>query len=672
MVHISPARAQQADVEVIAISSAAASFDAQNLASGKAKGAVLRVPSNKADGARLIDGNPTGGWRAVEKFDAAKPAEIVIRLSGKKEVASIFIQPKNWRPGSRVPKEVEILLSSTGPDSGFKTAGKFVLKKKKAWQRIGIKPQKASHIKLRILSLYRPGRPGLGEVAVFAPGVNPVTVAREKAVPKKNRPKFSSIAVNRKGENSAVRIGVDTYRLVNEIAGSKSPKGSRFMVISGYLAEKSAEVKLKLSDVENIFSLQISGGRSIKVHPASKKTARPFWGTLFVEPGAELPVEMVFQLPEEEPLKQVRLQLLSDRGPVSIYIIGEKSTVPSTYLAGPVSKGKSRLAVEHISFVQSHAGKAAPKGRRYLKVKYWFTFLHPLSPIELDNDTLSTLIEDGKKAYRTADWVKGKEYQNERTFLPNEPTAGELVFLVLKKTGQLSLALLTTDGPLSLNLTPSLAAPEPMTQKALLALRASSGIPAPPAKPAPARKPSKPPSRKEPEKKEKEKTTTAVKRKAKKPDIKEKPKAPPARATREPAKTGTTLKQRIEKKLASKGYRGIVVVVRDDRVVVVIGSVKGEKDIELVKKLVAGSADVKGMESHLFTVPTGGLHPKILRDRSNAAVQAAGLTGVQVRMRKRGELILVGQVNSSEEEQLALAIARSQPGISKIVNQLKK
>jgi hypothetical protein len=132
------------------------------------------------------------------------------------------------------------------------------------------------------------------------------------------------------------------------------------------------------------------------------------------------------------------------------------------------------------------------------------------------------------------------------------------------------------------------------------------------------------------------------------------------------------LKQRISSELKRNGYGALFFYLRDDKEALLTGLVGSEQDRQQAVKIVQGFAEVRAVHAHLLSGSSSEIHPRDIRSQANTAMQSAGLNNVQVRMRKRGELILVGQVKSSEEEQVALAIAGSQPGISEIVNQLSK
>ena len=763
IVHIRPASARQASVEVIAISKANASFDAQNLALEKAKGAILHVPSNEADGARLIDGNPTGGWRAAEEFNAARPVEIVIRLKEKSEVAQVYVQPKNWRPGSRIPKEVEILLSLTGPDSGFESVGRFTLHKKKAWQRLSFESRKAGYLKLRIHSLYRDGRPGIGEIAVFGPGAGPSKEVSNESKTIENKPEISSILVNHEAQNKAIRFGVHTYKLVDQFLGNPAPDKSQFLIIRGFLGNKSAKLQTSIPNVQKAFFLRLAGNETINLHPISNKTTNPFWGPIILKPGEELPVEMVFVVPAR-PLEHANLMHLSNMGPINLYIIGEAPALPSTYLAGPVDRGQTKIAIERIDFDPSVSVTAPPKGWRYVKVYFWFTNLRELQPFETDLAGLVVLVEDGSYVYPPVAESRKRKLPQGETFYAQQPTPGEMVFLIPEKTGDLAFVHFTEDGPLALDLTPDIGGLVPQKpiagpvgersislslfqpQHAIqletpksgfryvvldvgLRLNTDSPIASFAFKPATSlelhdsrgrfykpekvdnlRRPLGPsdlwrdqivrgevaflvpesastftlmipfkagPTRLSvPEALISHSTTiVAQKRLPAHPistdrEVSKSERPSPKAREKETTKEISLPKRTIQEELVHKGYKDLLVVVKDNGVTVVIGIVKSNKEIDDVSSIISSFQKAKEVKIHISTVPAQKMHPLKLKNWAELAMKTVGLNDVQLRVRKKDELILLGTVANNEEEELALSIARIL--VKDVVNLLKK
>lgn len=275
-----------------------------------------------------------------------------------------------------------------------------------------------------------------------------------------DKTKFPSVLVNREAENQAIRVGIDSYRLVKEYAGNPVPEDLQLLVIRGLLANKSRKAQTSIPDVQKAFFLRLAGNQTINLHPISEYTADPFWGPILLEPGEELPVEMVFAVPAR-PLEQATLRHISNMGPISVYVIGEQPTLTSTYLAGPASKGQAKIAIERINFESVVGSKTAPERWRYLKVTFWFTNLRPLQPLETDLAGLTVLVEDGYYVYAPVTKSRSPDLPQGETFYAQEPTPGEMVFLVPDKTGDLALVHFTKEGPLSLDLTPKVGALEP-------------------------------------------------------------------------------------------------------------------------------------------------------------------------------------------------------------------
>ena len=153
-----------------------------------------------------------------------------------------------------------------------------------------------------------------------------------------------------------------------------------------------------------------------------------------------------------------------------------------------------------------------------------------------------------------------------------------------------------------------------------------------------------------------------------KPSEKKKPIKPAVKV--QPQKK-RTLEQKISGELKKNGYSALFFYLQDDKQVLLTGLVKTEKDLQKAVKIVRAFPRVQSVKAHLLSGSAGDIHPRKIWLQASDAMQSAGLSDVQVRMRKRGELILVGKVSNSDDKILALAIAKSQPGITKVVNQLK-
>ncbi len=577
-------------------------------------------------------------------------------------------------------------------------------------------------------------------------------------------PETGPVTLEQTRENLAIKLVVNTYSLRKQKLGDDAPEGSIFLILRGSLINLSAGERTSVPDVQKAFFLLLNGESIVDLHPISEDTADPFWGPVILEPGEELPLEMVFAVPDW-PIDQAKLMHLSNMGPINLYIIGEAPTPPSTYLAGPVSKGLTRLAVERIDFDQSLSGTTPTKEWHYIRIYYWFTNLRPLQPLETDLAGLAVLVEDGHYVYPPVTESRSRDLLQGETFYAQEPTAGEIVFMLPEKTGDLAFVHFTEDGPLALDLTPNIGALAPQKpvagpvgvrsislslfqpQHAIkldspkagfryvvldvgLRLNFDSSIASFAFKPATSlelhdnrgnfykpeniagrlRRPLGPsdvwrdqivrgevaflvpskassftlmiPFNAGPTKLPVPKTllslptaTTALKRlpeHSASPQSKaSKPQQPvPKAKENETAKVDKSSKRTIEEELNSRGYKDLMVVVRDDGVGVVVGVMKNNTDIDEVSSLVNSFPQVKEVKIHISTVPAQKLHPLKLKKWVDLAMKAVGLTGVQLRMRKRDELILLGTVANDEEEKMALSIARIM--INNVVNLLKK
>ncbi len=143
-----------------------------NLALSAAGGRVVGVPSNDFAKDRLIDGKLKNGWRAGEDLSPVEPTDIVIELGGgTATIDRVVIRSGHWQRG-RLPKEVEIAVSASGPKTGFEAVGVYLLKEQKSLQSLAFAPRPARFVRVRILSIYegRPGKPrkaAIGEIMVL-------------------------------------------------------------------------------------------------------------------------------------------------------------------------------------------------------------------------------------------------------------------------------------------------------------------------------------------------------------------------------------------------------------------------------------------------------------------------------------------------------------------------
>ncbi len=355
-----------------------------NLLSKKNDARVVKIHSNPETAERLIDGAPRNGWRSEEAFSKDQPVNILFRFSAQKLLASLLIQPQTQIPGSTTPKELEILTSSEENKDKFVSIGRFLLARQPGWQRLNLDNIHVLVLKLRIHSVHGSGPVGLGEVAAFAPGIDPLAPAY----------RFKAVAVP-----------------------------------------------------------------PVKKQPMVKKAA-------------------------------------------------------------------------------AHKKQGTPQ-------------------------------------------VK-KEQPKPKAKVPEKRTLD----------------------------------------------KAASN------KPSEKKKPIKPAVKVQPQKKR-------------------------------------TLEQKISGELKKNGYSALFFYLQDDKQVLLTGLVKTEKDLQKAVKIVRAFPRVQSVKAHLLSGSAGDIHPRKIWLQASDAMQSAGLSDVQVRMRKRGELILVGKVSNSDDKILALAIAKSQPGITKVVNQLK-
>ncbi len=266
------------------------------------------------------------------------------------------------------------------------------------------------------------------------------------------------IEVEKVGENRAIRLVVHSYSRRFRKLGDPAPEGKVFLVIRGALINKNAEKGASVPPVQKAFTLRVGSEMKVTLDPISEDTADPFWGPLILEPGEELPIEMVFVVPAE-PLEQANLQHLSNMGPMNINLIGDPIKSPSSFLAGPVSKGEVEVAVERVDFASTHKNEKAPDGWRYATVNFLFTSLLELEPLETNLPSLTVLVEDGGYVYRPLNAPQNPKDQVE-TYFPQEPTAKTMVFLVPELTGNLTFVHFSKKGALSLDLTPGVAGPE--------------------------------------------------------------------------------------------------------------------------------------------------------------------------------------------------------------------
>ena len=159
--------------------------DGTNLAAATAGGRIVAVSSNDGAASRLIDGNPTDGWKAAARFHRSRPETIVVELGGSGDtvIDRVVIRPRHWQ-GGRVAREIELAASTTAADSGFEVIGRHLLAPRKTSQEIRFAPRPARFLRLTILSVHKAGKPAIGEILVLAaPKTPPTATATAPAEP---------------------------------------------------------------------------------------------------------------------------------------------------------------------------------------------------------------------------------------------------------------------------------------------------------------------------------------------------------------------------------------------------------------------------------------------------------------------------------------------------------
>jgi len=118
-----------------------------------------------------------------------------------------------------------------------------------------------------------------------------------------------------------------------------------------------------------------------------------------------------------------------------------------------------------------------------------------------------------------------------------------------------------------------------------------------------------------------------------------------------------------------EGFPHVMKIVRDsDGVTIVIGSVGSADELEQIINFIS---DDPLAENYVYVNTTADMRPRTVRIQTDEALKAAGLNGIIVKSRKKGELVLMGTVVSKTEEELALSIAKIQPGIKDVVNKIQ-
>jgi hypothetical protein len=120
-------------------------------------GAQVVGVTSAADGhpAKQVINEFTGesipAWRST---DASFPQEITVDFSQRGAPEKITLQNNPNEPMDTYPKEIEVLLSVDGPDSGFVSVGRFIAQPTTELQRFTFPRTVARWVTLRVLSNY--------------------------------------------------------------------------------------------------------------------------------------------------------------------------------------------------------------------------------------------------------------------------------------------------------------------------------------------------------------------------------------------------------------------------------------------------------------------------------------------------------------------------------------
>ncbi len=142
----------------------------------RSQGGVLLVEPTSYDShglhaRNLIDGHASRGWASTG--NAPFPHDFVLGFAaGTARVVDGVALAMAVAEADRRPKEVEILVSDTAPDAGFRSVGKFAVEADRPWQAFRFPPTPARYVKVSILANHGdPQHTELGEIEVLVPGV---------------------------------------------------------------------------------------------------------------------------------------------------------------------------------------------------------------------------------------------------------------------------------------------------------------------------------------------------------------------------------------------------------------------------------------------------------------------------------------------------------------------
>lgn len=294
-------------------------------------------------------------------------------------------------------------------------------------------------------------------------------------------------------ENAVLRIAVDSFVLEEEVLGEEPPEGSRFLTVTARIANKSAEKRLSIPSVEQTFLLEQGDGTQARLHPLSRSSSPPLWGSIELAPGEEREVAMIFAA-SSAPIAEASLAFArTDQGSMAVPLGDPKRMAPP--LAGPGVAGELEISVRKVALAEEMAGVSAPEGKSFLGVDLRLRNLRELQPLDTLVSDLSQVVEDRFYVYTPHSLTRqvSPRLGTPSSLLAGVPVHGTLVFLVPEEAGDLAFVYHTPEGPISLDLTPARRAPKrpevgagPAGEGArvslsLFARDADAELPAPPA-----------------------------------------------------------------------------------------------------------------------------------------------------------------------------------------------
>jgi hypothetical protein len=269
-----------------------------------------------------------------------------------------------------------------------------------------------------------------------------------------------SVSLEKVGENSVLRITLDSFVLEEEVLGEKAPEGSRFLSVTARIANRSAEKRLSIPSVEQTFLLEQGDGTQGRLHPLSGRSNPPLWGSIELAPGEEREVAMIFTASSAQIAEASLVFARTDQGSMAVPLGDPKRMAPP--LAGPGVAGELEISVRKAALVEEVAGVSAPEGRAFLSVDLRLRNLRELQPLDTLVSDLSQVVEDRFYVYPPHSLTRqlSPRLATPSSFLAGVPVQGTLVFLVPEEAGDLAFVYHTPEGSISLDLTPARQAPK--------------------------------------------------------------------------------------------------------------------------------------------------------------------------------------------------------------------